>query len=102
MGITTSKEKPKIVFACKKELGCSEDILVTSFVKTLQDSECFLAQSSISRSDAPSFDWIASIARYKNSEQRNLPTTSVTRKKSPNVYKSSPKMIDFDTFTKIA
>ena len=29
-------------------------------------------------------------------------TTSVTRKKSPNVYKSCPKMIDFDTFTKIA
>ena len=34
--------------------------------------------------------------------------TSVTRKKSPNVYKSCPKMIslekmkDFDTFTKIA
>ena len=27
---------------------------------------------------------------------------SVTRKKSPNFYKSCPKMIDFDTFTKIA
>ena len=37
-----------------------------------------------------------------------LVTSSVTRKKSPNVYKSCPKMIslakiiDFDTFTKIA
>ena len=27
---------------------------------------------------------------------------SVTRKKSPNIYKSCPKMIDFDTFTTIA
>ena len=28
--------------------------------------------------------------------------SSVTTKKSPNVYKSCPKIIDFDSFTKIA
>ena len=31
---------------------------------------------------------------------KRLLVYSVTRKKSPNVYKTCPKMIDFDTFTK--
>ena len=36
------------------------------------------------------------------SDYANCSNQPVTSKESPNVYKSCPKMIDFDTFTKIA
>ena len=43
-----------------------------------------------------------SLKAYKYDRSHSEVRDSVTRKKSPNVYKSCSKMIDFDNFTKIA
>ena len=50
---------------------------------------------------------VKDLKRYFDKLSHNYAATSVTRKKSPNVYKSCPindicrKMIDFDTFTNL-
>ena len=95
-------KKFRVPTVCCYRATCDEKITF-EYISSIWNKLLFKHQAYLSTIlIQTSFNWC-------DSDNLRMVVNSVTRKKSPNVYKTCPKindfsrkMIDFDTFTKIA